>query len=391
MKILKLLFPLYIFTILGLFLYSFTQIDLNLVISKYPEILALQKSFQYIGYFDRPLSAALFLVLLLLMFVCYLTFLRLALQKKISKKTVWTIILITSGLLVFSYNAFSYDLFNYIFDAKIVTFYHQNPYLHKALDFPGDPMLNFMRWTHRVYPYGPVWLGLTIPLSYFGFQSFIATFFLFKLIMTLSFLGTSFMIGKVFRKFSPEDEVFGIIFFALNPLILIECLVSGHLDIVMMFFAMTSVYLLIQKRHISSWILFIISVATKFATIFLLPIFLIKSFDKKDEWSWDKLFYLATILMGLTILAASFQSGNFQPWYLVPFLAFATFVSKKPVVFIVSVIGSITALLNYIPNIFLGVWDKRLPELISTINIVGLCLILLSLVGFLFIRPRKAS
>ena len=72
-------------------------------------------------------------------------------KKKISKPFVWLIIFVSALLLVFSYNAFSYDIFNYIFDAKIFTHYHQNPYLQKALDYPGDPMLSFMRWTHRVY------------------------------------------------------------------------------------------------------------------------------------------------------------------------------------------------------------------------------------------------
>jgi len=70
-------------------------------------------------------------------------------------------ILIGVGLL-FSYPFLSHDLFNYLFDAKIVTFYHQNPYILKALDFPSDPWLRFMHWTHRTYPYGPSFLFLTL-------------------------------------------------------------------------------------------------------------------------------------------------------------------------------------------------------------------------------------
>ena len=92
------------------------------------------------------------------MFIYYFYFLYAVYKKKINKKIIRNLIVITSIGLGFSYVAFSYDLFNYIFDAKIITFYHQNPYFHKALDYPGDPMLSFMRWTHRVYPYGPIWL-----------------------------------------------------------------------------------------------------------------------------------------------------------------------------------------------------------------------------------------
>jgi len=77
-------------------------------------------------------------------------------------------------------------IFNYILTQKIITHYQQNPYIHKALDFPGDPMLSFMHWTQRVYPYGPVWLGLTaaIIISWFGFFLHI---FMFKALMSASF------------------------------------------------------------------------------------------------------------------------------------------------------------------------------------------------------------
>ena len=123
----------------------------------------MQKFFQQIGYFNRPLSAVLYSVIVISMFTFYILFLKLARVNLINKKQLWILILITTAILTFSYNAFSYDLFNYIFDAKIVTFYQQNPYIHKALDYLGDPMLSFMHWTHRYYPYGPIWLALTIP------------------------------------------------------------------------------------------------------------------------------------------------------------------------------------------------------------------------------------
>jgi len=73
------------------------------------------------------------------------------------------IILIAVNILIglISYPAYSHDLFNYMFDAKIATFYQQNPYLYKALDFPTDPWLRFMHWTHRYYPYGPSFLLLS--------------------------------------------------------------------------------------------------------------------------------------------------------------------------------------------------------------------------------------
>ena len=158
----KYFFISYLITLVALFLYSYTQIDLSLTFSRIAPLRTLVGYFQYIGYFNRPLSTLIFVFLIIFLFNFYLGFLVLARTQQLSKKYVWKLIILTTIILAFTYNAFSYDLFNYIFDAKIITHYHLNPYIHKALDFPGDPMLSFMHWTHRVYPYGPLWLGLTI-------------------------------------------------------------------------------------------------------------------------------------------------------------------------------------------------------------------------------------
>ena len=160
----------YILTVIGLFLYSFTQVDLGLTLSRWSVEQVIEKFFQHIGYFNRPLSTSLYILILIFLFSFYLLFILLAQRKKITRRQVWFLLIGIAVILTFSYNAFSYDLFNYIFDAKIITYYHQNPYLHRALDYPGDPMLSFMHWTQRTYPYGPFWLVLTVPLSFLGFN-----------------------------------------------------------------------------------------------------------------------------------------------------------------------------------------------------------------------------
>ncbi|MDE2026022.1 MAG: hypothetical protein KGJ07_06005, partial [Patescibacteria group bacterium] len=209
MRLLRFLFWGYIVVIVLLSLYSFTQIDLSLTLSRLSAWQVIEKFFQYIGYFQRPLSTVLYVSLLLLLVGFYTVFVRLAGQKKLSFSFTWKLILIVGVILFFSYNAFSYDFFNYIFDAKIFTHYHLNPYLYKALDFPGDPMLSFMHWTHRTYPYGPVWLLATFPLSFLGFQYFLPTFFLFKALVVGSFLGTVYFLDKTLQKIFPSERILG--------------------------------------------------------------------------------------------------------------------------------------------------------------------------------------
>src|SRR3989344_5690764 len=351
----------YLTTVIFLFLYSFTQVDLGLTLTKWSIWQVAQKFFQSIGYFNRPFSAFLYILIISLLFIFYLSFLFLANKNRIGKRQVWIMILFTGVLLAFSYNAFSYDLFNYIFDAKIVTHYHQNPYLQKALDYPGDPMLSFMHWTHRLYPYGPVWLFLTVPLSFLGFQFFLPTFFLFKILMSASFVGSVFYIGKIVRKISPENEVFSLIFFGLNPLVIIESLVSAHNDIVMSSLLLMSIYLLINNKYIRSIFILILSIGIKYATIILIPFYLVSIFfSKKKKIEWQVFILLLIFPMILSIALASLRT-NFQPWYLLYVLPLAALISKKFYIFVPAVVISFFSLLQYAPFLYLGNWDKPVP------------------------------
>jgi len=370
----KLIASTYFLVIFGLFLYSFTQVDLGLTLTELSIWQVAQRFFQSIGYFDRPLSTNLYILIIVLLFSFYFLFLHFANNNKISKKQVWILIIGITLILFSSYNAFSYDLFNYIFDAKIVTAYHLNPYEHKALDFPNDPMLSFMHWTHRTYPYGPVWLALTVPLSFLGLQFFLVTFFLFKAFIALSFLGTVFYIGKIIKKIFPEKEVFGLVFFGLNPLIIIEGLVSAHNDVVMLFLAISSIYLFLEKKYLRAIILFFLSIGVKFASVFLLPVFLVAYFFRNNKKFTPNNFFVLTLLaMIIPVFLASFRT-TFQPWYILYFLTFAAFVSYKYYILIPSVILSFFGLLQYIPFLYLGNWDPPVPTILFWLTLAPIAL-----------------
>src|SRR5258708_9407398 len=319
-------------------------------------------------------------------------------------------ILFTSILLLFAYNAFSYDLFNYIFDAKIITHYHQNPYIHKALDYPGDPMLPFMRWTRRVYQYGPVWLFLTVPLSFIGFQFFIPTFFFFKLLMTASFVGTVYYIGKIFQKLNPKKEVVGLVFFGLQPLLLIESLVSAHIDIVMMFFAVFAFYKLLEKKYLLSTASILFSIGIKFATVLLATIFLlIYWYEKRRKippWRW--LFFFAMCMMTFAAILQTTQPSfkldylfnplsflktihpTFQPWYLIAPLTFAAILADWSYIIVVSIIISFFAMFTYLPFLYLGNWDPPVPQILSSLYVRSYVIALLAVI-VLLLRKYKST
>lgn len=362
----------HIITVIGLFLYSFTQVDLGLTLTQWSIWQVGQTFFQKIGYFNRPLSALFYLVIIFLLFLFYVFILASIRKKMVSKKQAWVLLITASFLLTFSYNAFSYDLFNYVFDAKIVTFYKQNPYLHKALDYPQDPMLSFMHWTHRTYPYGPSWLALTVPLSYLGLGFFLPTILLFKALAAASFLGTAFFIGKILKEVRKEDELLGVALFGLNPLILIESLVSAHNDIVMVFFLMASLYFFLRKRIVFSLGLFLLSAGVKFATLFLLPLFVLGLFFRVEnkEIFWQRLILGSVFLMVAAIVLASFRT-NFQPWYLLFVMPLVALLPKNPLIVMPTIAFSFFSLLRYVPFLYLGNWDPPVPEILSFLTLAA--------------------
>ena len=376
----KILFGLFGFAIICLFLYSYTQVDLNLTLSQNGFILSFQRFFQHIGFFERQMSTILYVLIMTLLFILYFIFLRSVKKGHMSGRQIWTLIIFSAIILNFSYNAFSYDLFNYIFDAKIITHYHLNPYIHRALDFPGDPMLLFMHWTHRLYPYGPSWLGLTVPLSYIGLGFFLPTLFLFKTMTTAFFLGTVYFIGKILKRVGSTDQNLGVLFFGLNPLVISEVLVSSHNDMSMMFFAVLSFYLLLNRKNLWSFVSLLVSVGVKFATAFLFPVWFYLIRSKKPDF--EKAFFMSFILMGIAVLVATFRT-SFQPWYYFYVLPFISLTLKKYNLFWVGILISILALLDYIPFLYFGNWNSPAPAVIFWTTAAGFVGSLI-----LIIKPR---
>lgn len=383
-------FVLYIIVVIALFIYSFTQVDLSLTLSQSSIYQSLQKSLQYLGFFQRPLSALIFSVIVFLLFTFYLSFLYLAKRDLLKLNTTKILIFLTFIILVFSYNAFSYDLFNYIFDAKILTHYSQNPYLYKPMDFANDPMLNFMRWTHRLYPYGPSWLVLTVPLSFIGFNFFLPTFFLFKAMIGLTFLGSVYLIYKISKVLFPKNAIFNTVFFAFNPLIIMEGLVSAHNDFPLMFFALLAIYLYLIKKKTLSFLSLLFSIGVKYSTIVLVPVFaLVFYFEKaKKNIPWENIFLVSVVFSIIAVILATMRT-TFQPWYLIFPLTMGAFISKKAYIFIPSLIGSIFMVLIYIVYVYMTDYASQYPKIITNIEYIGLFVVVI--ITLALVVKRKIS
>lgn len=334
------------------FLYSYTQVDLGLTLTQLSLWQTIQKSFQHIGYFQRPFSTALYGFLLVGLFILYGLVLRSIHQKQLSIRSLWVLIILTFVLLVFSYPAFSYDFFNYMFTAKTVLLYHKNPYEIIPLQFTGyESWLSFLHWTHLPSAYAPAWIALTLIPYFFGFGYFLLILWNFKLTIGFFYLLSVWAIGKLLEKENKTVQMMGIALFALNPLILIESLVSGHNDIVMMGIAALALVFLSRKNYIYSFFFLSLSIALKEITIVLLPLYI----------SWKHRFFPFVLMsVGLVLFLLVFKR-EMLPWYGIWVLPFAALIPNISFYMPLVYGFSLGLLLSYMPFLYYGHWNDPVP------------------------------
>jgi hypothetical protein len=344
----KRLFIGYLLASIGLFLFSYTQVDLSLTLSRLSIYQTVEKSFQYVGFYQRPLSTGIFLLLVTVFFILYLHAL------KTKQLSIWRIVIGMTIILVFSYPAFSYDIFNYMFDAKTVLVYHKIPYLVTPLQFAGvEPWLSFMHWTHIPSTFMPFWILLSLPVYLLGFGYFLGMLWSFKALMAVSYLVTAWFIWKILSKLDAKHALLGVTIFALNPLVIFETLVSGHYDMVMMAFAVISFYLYLHKKRLASFVALACSAATKIMTVTLIPLFVI---------GWQRKWTLPVTAVGFVLFIA-ITKREILPWYLIWFIPWYALLPRVSWLRTLGTAVSLGFLLSYAPFLYFGNYNPPVPSL----------------------------
>lgn len=233
--------------LLSLFsLYSYALIDPNITLISHPIWTNFRNVMVQLGYHQRYNSALYFTLL-----VAALGVFNYFATKEYKRINILKLALGAALVSLISYPFLSHDFFNYLFDAKILTFYHQNPYLHKAIDFPADPWLRFMHWTIRAYPYGPTFLPITLVPSFLAFGKFILNMWFFKSMFAAFYFLAVYFLNKVDKKIA--------VFFATQPLIIVEGLINSHNDLIAVSLGVIGVYYFLENISKKSALMFALS------------------------------------------------------------------------------------------------------------------------------------
>lgn len=276
--------------LLGYSLFSYSLTDPNLVISQNEAYWQFQEWMWHTFFHNAHLLTGTFVALVSALFVVYLAILKqLAGQQHAEPLPFpnWRLICVYALLicpLFFSYNALSHDVFNYMFNARMVLKYQANPHVKTAIEFVYfDDWTRFMHNTHTPAPYGYGWTALSLVPSYLGGERFLPTWLLFRVMGLIGLAATYFLLqglSKALHKRYLTPAELGLFF--LNPLILIELVGNMHNDVWMLIPAAGSLWVLttaIRARGMQRygwWLLSLLllagSVVVKFATLTLVPL-----------------------------------------------------------------------------------------------------------------------
>ena len=379
--------------------FSYAYVDLNLTFSRNPQLLAFVGLMQQLGYYHRPQATLIYLFLIIFTFSFFIFHLWLFYKSRIGLKYLTISTLINTIILIFAYPFLSSDLFNYLFDAKIILHYGTSPYTHRALDFPNDEWLRFMRWTHRLSPYGPLWLGLSIIPATLGFGKFILNFFAFKIFIGIFHLINTYLIWKILKRINVKMATFGTAFYAFNPLFLIEGIVNAHNDVVLATFMLASIYFYILSKSFFAYLSILLGALIKYIPILNLP-WLIWASQPRGQRKIEKLVILNLVTMTIfTYLFSSFRISvpfvsssatqiQFQPWYLFWTLPFVALLPNVSMIVIATVL-SIAAILRYLPYLYYGDWSQ--PGTILFMQAVTMAPIFVVLLVLLLIKLKKIA
>ena len=344
----------YIYKVYGLILivvaiFSYGFVDTNF---PYQSLDFLHK----LVYEQRALATILYVGIILSMFVIYALLLRKA--KKINSSTVWKLVWLSAGILLLAYPAFSNDIFNYIATAKVTYSYGENPYFVMPIEIENEPMLIFMHAANKFALYGVSWITLSAIPHFLGLNNLLLTMFTFKLFIVSFYIGLCLVIWRL-----SDRKASALIFFALNPLVLLETFVGVHNDVVAMFFALLSYYLLQKRRLYLSLLILVISIFIKYATIFLLPayIFAFVFTLKKKTIDWDRIWSWSAISM-LAIFMLSPLREEMYSWYFIWPISFIALLNlRKSAIGLVVAVFSVGLLLRFVPFIYTREWGGVTP------------------------------
>jgi alpha-1,6-mannosyltransferase len=144
----------------------------------------------------------------------------------LSRRVLWSGILLAHLAALLAPPLFSADVFGYLDFARLGALHGLDPYTHTAAAAPGDAIYPYLGWHDVRSPYGPLFTLLTYALVPLGVA---AGLWALKVLAAAASLGTVALVWRAAarRGHSPERAA---ALFGLNPLVLVFAVAGAHND-----------------------------------------------------------------------------------------------------------------------------------------------------------------
>ena len=171
----------------------------------------------------------------------------------------------------------STDVYAYIMEIRVGVVHHANPMVVPPGAFPGDPLLKYVTsWKDLPAIYGPAWAvllsALTYPLRPLGDAPWLYLA-AYKLLAAGFHLANAAMIWRLLGAWKPEQQVWGTLLYAWNPLALLEYAGSAHNDAPMIFFLLLALWLAQQGRWRLATAGLALGALIKYIPLLVLPLY----------------------------------------------------------------------------------------------------------------------
>ncbi len=213
------------------------------------------------------------------LFLLYLITVKIADNDKLIRVAIIGSIVIRLCLF-FSIPNLSDDFYRFIWDGRLISS-GENPFSHPPSYYIANPEENpighdldlYKELNSQIYftIYPPVlqfifWIPAYFSASIFG------SVIVMRLFIIAAELGTLLMMISILKKYQLPPN--NILYYALNPLVILELTVNLHYEAVMIFFLMVSIWYLRQNNRPWSSLAFGMAISSKLIPLIFIPLFI---------------------------------------------------------------------------------------------------------------------
>ncbi len=163
---------------------------------------------------------------------------------------------------------FSTDLFSYALFGRLAAVYGLNPYLATAADLPrSDALLPYLYWRDISSPYGPLWTIVSAVVAAGDDATPLELALRFKLLPLGASVLSGWLVYRLVQERWPADAAWAYLAFAWNPLVLVEGLIAGHNDTVVLVLLLTGAWFVSNRRPAFGVLCLTASALIKYSTL----------------------------------------------------------------------------------------------------------------------------